>query len=396
LRFAAATEWSGSGVADEPEPQGDAEPQVAEIVAAASELLGRPLTEPVELSEGREDGVVLRCRDAAAGSAGADGAVVVKTYQRTAEGASCFAAEAAGLDVARGSAFAPAFLGADTGVQLVVMSDLGSGPSLADVLLTGSATEARTALLDWAAACGRLSVATNAHRSAFDALTARYLAGRPDERHLAGLPGRVLAAPENAARLGVPAPDGLGSELGEVAAAVAADQYAVFSPGDVCPDNNLLTSAGIRFIDFEEAGFHPAFLDAAYITMPFSTCWCVFRFPPELSGQAEAAYREQVCSIWPDLADDAIWQPGLRRAMAAWTMSSTSWLLRRSLAADVPMNAEQPSPHTRQLMRYRWQSLLAVLEPARDLPAIAALVRSLLAATVAWQAPDLPLYPAFR
>ena len=40
-------------------------------------------------------------------------------------------------------------------------------------------------------------------------------------------------------------------------------------------------------------------------------------------------------------------------------MSSTSWLLRRSLAADVPMNSEQPSPHTRQLMRYRWQSLLA-------------------------------------
>ncbi len=387
-------EWSESGVADEPEPQPDAALQVAEIVAAASALLGRPLTEPVELSEGRADGVVLRCRDAAAGDSA--GTVVVKTYPRTAEGASCFAAEAAGLDVARGGAFAPALRGADTGLQLVVMADLGGGRSLADVLLSGSAAEAGTALLDWAAACGRLSVATNANRSAFDTLAARYLAGRPDERHLAGLPGRVLAAPENAARLGVPLPDGLEGELGEVAAASAADQYAVFSPGDICPDNNLLTSTGVKFIDFEEAGFHPAFLDAAYITMPFSTCWCVFRFPPQLSGEAEAAYREQVCSIWPDLARDAVWQPGLRRAMAAWTMSSTSWLLRRSLAADVPMNTEQPSPHTRQLMRYRWESLLAVLEPAGDLPAVAALVRSLLAATAGWQAPDLPLYPAFR
>jgi hypothetical protein len=130
--------------------------------------------------------------------------------------------------------------------------------------------------------------------------------------------------------------------------------------------------------------------------MPFSTCWCVFRFPPELTAEAEAAYREQVSSVWPDLADDAVWQPGLRRAVAAWTMSSTSWLLRRSLAADVPMNSDQPSPHTRQLMRYRWQSLLAELEPAGELPAIAALVQSLLAATAGWHAPELPLYPAFH
>jgi hypothetical protein len=382
-------EWSESGVADEPAQE------TAEIVAAASALLGRPLTEPVELSEGREEAVVLRCCDESGLDAGGGGAVVVKTYPRTAEGASCFAAEAAGLDASGGSAFAPTFLGADSDHQLVVMSDLGGGRSLADVLLTGSAAEARTALLDWAAACGRLSVATHAHRAAFEALAARYLAGRPDERHLAGLPGRVLAAAENAAKMGVPAPDGLAGELTEVAAAAAADQYAVFSPGDICPDNNLLTTAGVRFIDFEEAGFHPAFLDAAYITMPFSTCWCVFRFPPELSAEAEAAYREQVSLVWPDLADDAVWRPGLRGAVAAWTMSSTSWLLRRALAADVPMNTEQPSPHTRQLMRHRWQSLLAELEPAGDLPAIASLVRSLLAATVGWDAPELPLYPAF-
>jgi hypothetical protein len=390
LGFRSRLEWSESGVADEPGPQADSELQVAGIVGAASVMLGRPLTEPVELSEGREGAVVLRCRDAG-------GTVVLKTYPRTAEGASCFAAEAAGLEVAGGSALAPAFLGADARLQLVVMSDLGGGGrSLADVLLTGSAAEARAAMLDWAAACGRLSVLTHAHRSAFDALAARYLAERPDERHLAGLPGRVLAAAENAAKMGVPAPDGLAGELAEVAAAAAADEYGVFSPGDICPDNNLLTSAGVKFVDFEEAGFHPVFLDAAYITMPFSTCWCVFRFPPELSAGAEAAYREQVRTVWPDLADDAVWQPGLRRAVAAWTMSSTSWLLRRSVAADVPMNTEQPSPHTRQLMRYRWQSLLGELEPAGDLPAIATLVRSLLAATASWHAPELPLYPAFR
>src|SRR5262249_46108482 len=123
LRFAVGMEWSEPGVAGEPEPQADSEPQVPEVVAAASALLGRPLTEPLELSVGRQGAVVLRCRDtsagsAVAGSAGAGGTVVVKTYPRTAEGASCFAAEAAGLDVAGGSALAPAFLGADTDLHL--------------------------------------------------------------------------------------------------------------------------------------------------------------------------------------------------------------------------------------------------------------------------------------
>jgi len=361
----------------------------AEIVAAAAAVVGRPLADPVELSEGREEAVVLRCRDAA-------GTVIVKTYPPTTEGASCFAAEAAGLEIAGGSDAAPVFLGADAGRQLVVMSDLGDSSSLADVLLGDSPDAARAALLNWAAACGRLSVATHAQRHRFDAAAARYLAGRADERHIAGLPGRVLAAAESAAKVGVTSPAGLDDELAGIAAAAAGEAYAVFSPGDICPDNNLLTDTGVRFIDFEEAGFHPAFLDAAYIAMPFSTCWCVFRFPPALSAEAESVYREQVASVWADLSDDAVWQPAMRRAVAAWTMSSTSWLLRRSLAADVPMNSERPAPHTRQLMRYRWQSLLAMLEPAGDLPAVAALARSLLAVTADWHAAELPLYPAFR
>jgi hypothetical protein len=378
--------------------QAGSAPPVTEIVAAASAALGRPLTEPVELPGGGDWSVVLRCRD----SAGCR--VIVKTYPPTAEGTSSFAAEAAGLELASGSELAPEFLAADPALQAVVMADLGDGGSLADTLLGDSAAAGQSVLLEWAAACGRLSVATSPRRREFDRLTSRYLAGRPDERHVAGLRDRVLEAAAHAAKIGVSLPAGLGgalnaglsAELAQVAAAVETDRHAVFSPGDICPDNNLLTPDGLRFIDFEEAGFHSAFLDAAYIRMPFSTCWCVFRFPAELSAAAEDAYRAQACLVWPDLADDTVWQPGMRLAVAAWTLSSTSWLLRRALAADVPMNPAATSPHTRQLMRYRWQALAAELEPARELPAVAELMRSLLAATTDWHAEELPLYPAFR
>jgi hypothetical protein len=78
----------------------------------------------------------------------------------------------------------------------------------------------------------------------------------------------------------------------------------------------------VRFLDFEGAGQYCAFLDAAYIRMPFSTCWCVFRLPGDVTAEAEAAYRAQVASVHPELARDPIWQGGLRSAVAAWSMSS--------------------------------------------------------------------------
>jgi hypothetical protein len=369
---------------------GAAAPMAAEAVAAATAALGRPLTQPVEMPGGGDWSAVLRCHDSAGGT------VIVKAYPATTEGTSSFAAEAAGLEIASGTGLSPDLLAVDEHRRTLVMADLGTGGSLADTLLGDSAAAAHSALLAWAAACGQLSVAAQGRRAAFEAAQARYLAGRRDERHGVGLPGRVLAAAVQAAKIGVSAPAGLDGELAQIVAAVTASRHAVFSPGDVCPDNNLLTIDGIRFIDFEEAGFHSAFLDAAYIRMPFSTCWCVFRFPPGLSAAAEEAYRTQACLAWPDLADDAIWAPGMRLAVAAWTLSSTSWLLRRSLSGDVPMNPELESPHTRQLVRYRWQALAAELEPTGELPAVAELMRSLLAATTGWRAPELPLYPAFR
>jgi hypothetical protein len=110
--------------------------------------------------------------------------------------------------------------------------------------------------------------------------------------------------------------------------------YQVFSPGDICPDNNLVTDAGIRFVDFESAGFQSVFLDAAYLRMPFSTCWCVLRMPPGLAAEGESAYRREVVKAFPDLASDAVWEAGVLRGSAAWTIHAMSYLLDRAVSSD--------------------------------------------------------------
>jgi hypothetical protein len=361
-----------------------------QVVAAATAAIGRPLTEPVVLADA-DWTLVLRCADTLSGNA-----VVVKGYPATPAGAGCFAAEVSGLELAGDSGLTPRVLAVAPAALTVVMSDLGSGPSLADVLLGDSPEAAATALFDWAAGCGQLSAFNHGRRAEFNEILARYLAGRDEMRHITGLAARVLGVPEEAAGLGVDAPAGLTAELTAVADAVRSGGPAVFSPGDICPDNNVLTSAGIRFLDFEEAGFHSVFLDVAYIRMPFATCWCVFRLPGELADAAESAYRRQLTGTWPALADDAAWQAGVRLGVAAWTLSATSWLLRRSLRGNAPMHPERTSPRTRTLMRFRWQSLGGSLEREGQLPAVAELMRRLLTATESWEAGDLPVYPAFR
>ena len=59
-------------------------------------------------------------------------------------------------------------------------------------------------------------------------------------------------------------------------------------------------------------------------------------------------------------------------------------------------SVEASGPHVRQILRYRWQSLLDQLEAEGELPALAAAMRALLEATAGWRAGHLPLYPAFR
>jgi hypothetical protein len=367
----------------------------AAVLAAGSVTLGRTLTGPETLRDG-DWTVVLRCADEF-GPDGAEGTVIVKAYPPGRDGENSFAAEAAGLGLAGATGLTPGLLAADPRSRTVVMSDLGRAPSLADALLGTTPDRAAQALLDWASGCGRLAVALAGREPELARLRRQYLGREANDHFWADLEQRVLRVPERAALVGVRATGNLGRELAEVAATVAAAAYPVFSPGDICPDNNLLTPAGVRFIDFEAAGYQPVFLDAAYLRMPFSTCWCVFRLPAEPRLAAEEQYRAQVARIWPELADDATWQRGVRRGVAAWSLNSMWWLLGRALTADASMEpGAVAAPGTRQLIRHRWQVLADELEAGAEFPAISGMARALLAATADWHAAELPLYPALR
>lgn len=357
------------------------------VVAAASAAFGSPLTDPVDLGGGSAT-TVLRCRTAD------DGTVVVKSYQDDPEGRSCFAAEAAGLAF---TSAGPELLTVHADEPLLVMSDLGTAPSLADALLGGSPDVARAGVLAWARGYGSLAAATQGRQADLAALRATYqrgTAGDTDENWVAD---SVAALPAVLAEFAVPAPAGLAADLAEVTELADATDHLVFSPGDICPDNNILTDDGLRVLDFEAAGYRSVFLDAAYATMPFASCWCVFHLPPGLGAEIEATYRSEVVSCYPDLADDTLWHNGIQLAVAVWTIHVTTALGARTLVDERPMHrTRRPVPTGRQLLRHRWQYLIDVLTPTGRLPALTEAARGLLTATEPWQVAPLPLYPAFQ
>ncbi|MET8625204.1 hypothetical protein ABZW30_15860 [Kitasatospora sp. NPDC004669] len=126
--------------------------------------------------------------------------------------------------------------------------------------------------------------------------------------------------------------------------------------------------------------------------MPFSTCWCVFTLPAEIAQKAEEAFRAEVVSAYPSLADDSVWQAGMRRAVVVWTVNATVRSLPRTVE-DGPMHrTRRPVATRRQVLRHRWQ----VASTVEGFPAFAQTVQRLLREVAReWDVAPLPRYPAF-
>ncbi|MFF4381790.1 hypothetical protein [Kitasatospora sp. NPDC001547] len=353
-----------------------------EILRAAERLLTTPLHDAVDLG-GSSRTTVLRCRT------GDGRSVVVKAYTGGPDALRGFTAEAAGLALGLAG---PPLLGVDPEAPLVVLEDFGGAPTLADLLLGDDPAAAEEGLLTWAAGLGRLAARSVDRQADLARLWARYDRGMPTWADEPWTARNATAFPGVLEEAGVAVPDGLAEELARIGTA-GGEEYPAFTPGDTCPDNNLLTPQGLRLIDFEAACYQSVFLTAAYCRMPFSTCWCVFALPAGLAPRIEAAYRAEVVPVYPALADDAVWEDGMRQAVAVWTVDATVRLLPRA-AEDGPMHrTRRPVPTRRQVLGHRWE------EAARlaGLPAFAEAMRRL-SRDVAdgWRVDPLPGYPCFE
>ena len=174
-------------------------------------------------------------------------------------------------------------------------------------------------------------------------------------------------------------------------------RYRAFSPSDTCPDNNLVTSRGVRFVDFEWGCFRDVALDAAYFRAPFPGCESSFALPEGLAETMLEAWRNEIAAVWPDLDGPELLERRLFDAQLLWVWLCTWWLLPRILDRDGPIGADSTrSPRISTALAHYWERMSIA---AGDRTGSAQLGRDVADALRA-RHPDapsaLPVYPAFR
>ena len=173
----------------------------------------------------------------------------------------------------------------------IVMDDLGVHPTLADVLLGSNRPLAEAQLRDLATLLG-----TVARRSSVR--VGDFRSERTFPAHFA-----LLQARANVAKLD--APPAVAAELVALCTELEAPgAWGTVGPADACPDNVLMTPAGLRLLDFEGATVYHALFDAATLTLPFPSCWCHDALPAALRADCSTAIATRTAATmsrtsWP-------------------------------------------------------------------------------------------------
>jgi hypothetical protein len=316
----------------------------------------------------------------------------------------------------------PRLLAACDDPALVLIEDAGMGASVADRLMGDDPGEATAAVLRWAEAVARIQAATlrmgTDFRSRLAALAATAQPdGGTDVYRDRFAPQRAVGwkvaitqpasdeviadafggLRDGLAPLGVTAgPEAL-AELRAIAGRLRADSAGLRGPGaltpcDTCPDNNVETPDGLVLIDFESAEFRHVAWEAAYLTVPWPTCWCSWRMPDAVARSALARWRT---TIEPELAPAvaAMLGDAIRDATVAWALITAGWFLAAA-HRDQPLGPGGTlRPGSRMLVQHRL-GVAAAADPAGILGGLA--TSALDATRAAWGDCPLPLSPAWR
>ncbi|EHK80984.1 phosphotransferase [Saccharomonospora azurea] len=390
---------------DEPSIGAGAEPSpVAHAVATAESVLGQrfgsaiPLAEPEDLA-GSGPAAVVRAR-VASSAFSLPRTLVVKHYPG---GNDSFAREAASYQLFTAlpteDRVCPELLAHDGDKRVLVIEDLGRAPTLEDKLRGSDSRAAETALLSWARSLGRIHASTASREADFHALLRR-LSGKPGGDGEAGyLDGEELVPLAAVAELpallhdsfGVTTPDAVLDAVERAADNARSVSYRAFSPVDLWPDNNLITGAGVRFLDFEHGRMRNALADVAHLRVPFASSPQPLALPAGMSEAMIAAWRAEVVELWPALADDDL--------LSAYTLGAQLvlvWLSTWRELPRLPVKKAGPTSRAAALVTW-WRDLATRAEQGGD-TGVAEHAAQVASALDARFGPDLDLalYPAFR
>lgn len=285
----------------------------------------------------------------------------------------------------------PELVAHDHRLRVLVIDDLGDAPTLHDKLKGRDARAAERALLSWARSLGKLHASTANREADFDALLRRLgVRSKGEDTTPVVACAQLPAILEQ--KLNVATPDSVRQRAERSAEHARSASYRAFSPVDLTPDNNLVTSAGVRFLDFERGRVRNAMVDAAYLRLPFAACPEALALPAGMSEAMVAAWRAEVVVAWPGLADDV--------ALAGYLMDSLLLLVWHVTWEILPTLGcvRGAGPTSRQAALVSWWHDLAKQAGRAGLADVAEHATEVATMLDIRFGPglELALYPAFR
>ncbi|MQA62385.1 MAG: phosphotransferase [Actinophytocola sp.] len=322
--------------------------------------------------------------------------LVIKQYREPRPGfADSFATEAVSYQLFTAltseDRMCPELIGHDATHRVLVLTDLGNAPTLEDKLRASDSRAAEGALLSWARALGRMHATTARREADFNALLRR-LGGRrgcqdPEPASVCDQLPAVLADV-----LDVATPGAVCEQASAAWQRVGGGVFRAFSPIDLAPENNLVTSDGVRFLDFEHGCVRNALIDVAHLRVPFAFWQGALALPAGMSDAMIAAWRAEVTETWHELTDDETFAAALldSQLLCVWKQTELELPGLAAEAGDgATSRASALESWWRELAKQAKQSGAA--EIAEHAEAVAAALDQRFGPGL-----ELPLYPAFR
>ncbi|MEU8950502.1 phosphotransferase [Streptomyces sp. NPDC048489] len=153
------------------------------------------------------------------------------------------------------------------------------------------------------------------------------LTGPADAGALPAWSGPTAADAESflalARALDVPVPSAAPDELSALLDRLDPTPHHALLHGDPCPGNDLRTTDGVRFVDFEQASLGNGLVELAYFRIGFPTCWCAMSVTGAPLAEVEDIYR----TTWRGLTGNDV--PGdLADACAGWLIQGDALVER--------------------------------------------------------------------
>ncbi|NLG47489.1 hypothetical protein [Gordonia sp. (in: high G+C Gram-positive bacteria)] len=232
----------------------------------------------------------------------------------------------------------PQLLASDLEARVLVLTDLGHGRPMVELLGSNDADEVERGVSAWGQALGRMHAATLGGEDDFETLM------RISGKAKGGKGSRVTVAGGGIGDHAAAAVRAYGEMLRVIDVELPSDAHAIlergltlfdggdfraFSPADVGPENILINGDGVQFMDYEWGEFRDATLDIAYAlaTFPARLSADVVMERPRLERALVEAWRGEVKPLWPSISERDL-AARIFQARALWVWLSTYWMVQ--------------------------------------------------------------------